>query len=108
MSENVIAVHIRLQLDENDEITVAPDIYTRDAGADHFKDTSGKTADPVAAQPVANGQSEIPESGEGPDRSGEHDGPGSSGQSGCRTDAVQLLPPSAQDQSNSAAAESVP
>ena len=44
VSENVIAVHIRLQLDENDGITVAPDVYTRDAGADHYKDTSGKTA----------------------------------------------------------------
>ena len=58
-------VHIRLQLDENDGITVAPDVYTRDAGADHYKDTTGKTADPVAAQPAANDQSNIPESGEG-------------------------------------------
>ncbi len=65
MSENVIAVHIRLQLDENDGITVAPDVYTRDAGADHYKDTTGNSADPVAAQPAANDQSNIPESGEG-------------------------------------------
>ena len=108
VSENVIAVHIRLQLDENDGITVAPDVYTRDAGADHYKDTSGKTADPVAAQPAANDQSEIPESGEGLiDQENMTDTAAQAGQAAGQTQSQSILP-SAQDRSNSAAAESVP
>lgn len=108
VSENVIAVHIRLQLDDNDEITVTPDVYTRDAGADHYKDTSGKTVDLVAAQTAANDQSEIPESGEGLiAQENTTDPAAQAGQAAGQTQS-QLLPPSAQDQSNSAAAESVP
>lgn len=105
VSENVIAVHIRLQLDENDGITVAPDVYTRDAGADHYKDTTGKTADPVAAQPAANDQSNIPESGEGLIDQENTTDPAAQAAGQAQS---QPLTPSAQDQSNSAAAESVP
>ncbi len=64
VSGNVISVHIRLQLDESHGMTVSPDVYTREAGADQYRDSSGNTADPVEERPVGQTE-EIPESGEG-------------------------------------------
>ena len=66
VSEYVIEVHIRVQLDADGGMDIKPEVYTRDAGSDRYMDADGREADPISREPrEADTAGSAAESGEG-------------------------------------------
>lgn len=106
VSEYVIEVHIRVQLEADGGMEIKPEVYTRDAGADRYVDVDGREADPIpGGRHDTDTAGNAAESGEGKlddenknaaiEESGASIAPGqptSSGESNARTEENVLSP----------------